>query len=251
MTNPITRRNLLGFGVAAPALVFGSVRLTDPNVRRSILATGEKLSYTARNLIRRDALAREYALSEISPVFRINGNSLPNFPRWKEHYKQDFETWRLHVRGAVENPQSFSLADLKALPSRSQITRHDCVEGWSAIAQWKGAQLGPILEAVQLKANARYVFFLCADDFKGVHYYESIDLLDAFHPQTILAHEMNGAPLKVAHGAPIRLRVERQLGYKQAKFIFAIHVVSSLSEFGNGKGGYWEDYGGYEWFAGI
>jgi DMSO/TMAO reductase YedYZ molybdopterin-dependent catalytic subunit len=138
------------------------------------------------------------------------------------------------------------------LPSRTQITRHDCVEGWSAIGQWTGVRLAGLLGAAGLLPRARYAVFHCADDMagNGGRYYESIDLFDAFHPQTILAYAMNGAPLTVAHGAPLRLRVERQLGYKQAKYVMRVEMVDRLDNIGGGKGGFWEDRG-YEWYAGI
>ena len=148
-----------------------------------------------------------------------------------------------------------SLADLRALPARTQITRHDCVEGWSAIGQWTGAPLSLVLKAAGMKPNARFVVFHCADDLdnstdgSGV-YYESIDLIDAFHPQTILAYQMNGKPLAVEHGAPVRMRIERQLGYKHAKYVMRVEIVDSLGRIGMGRGGYWEDRG-YEWYAGI
>ena len=166
-----------------------------------------------------------------------------------------FADWRLQVDGLVENPLSLSLSDLKGLPSRSQITRHDCVEGWSAIGQWQGVALGRILDLARLKPGARYVVFHCADElevtFDGSgRYYESIDLFDAYHPQTLLAYAMNGKDLPVAHGAPLRLRVERQLGYKHAKYVMRIEVVTAFDMLGGGHGGYWEDRG-YEWYAGI
>jgi len=138
---------------------------------------------------------------------------------------------------------------------RTQITRHDCVEGWSAIGEWTGTPLGPLLRSVGLKSNARYVVFRCADDLlnspdgSGL-YYESIDLIDAFHPQTILAYKMNGEDLPVRHGAPLRVRIERQLGYKMAKYIMRIEVVENFQTIGFGRGGFWEDRG-YEWYAGI
>ena len=160
---------------------------------------------------------------------------------------------RLEVGGLVTRPASLSLADLRALPSRTQITRHDCVEGWSAIAKWKGARLSALLETVQPKPEARFVVLYCADPMAedGTDlYYESIDLEDAFHPQTILAYEMNDAALPVANGAPIRLRVERQLGYKHAKYVMRLELVQSFAAIAGGKGGYWEDQG-YQWFAGI
>jgi len=155
----------------------------------------------------------------------------------------------------VRQPLSLSLDDLKRLPSRTQITRHDCVEGWSAIGKWTGVPLGMILQTAGVATEARYVVFHCADDLEESEdgsglYYESIDLVDAYHPQTILAYGLNGQALPVANGAPLRLRVERHLGYKQAKYIMRIEVVDSFASLGQGRGGYWEDRG-YEWYAGI
>jgi DMSO/TMAO reductase YedYZ molybdopterin-dependent catalytic subunit len=148
-----------------------------------------------------------------------------------------------------------SLADLRALPARTQITRHDCVEGWSSIAKWRGVRLAALLEQAALRPTAKYLVFHCADTLELTldgtgQYYESIDLVDAVHEQTILAYEMNGEPLPVAHGAPLRLRVERQLGYKMAKYVMRIEVVDRFDQIGLGKGGYWEDRG-YQWYAGI
>jgi DMSO/TMAO reductase YedYZ molybdopterin-dependent catalytic subunit len=160
----------------------------------------------------------------------------------------------------VSRELNLTLPQLRALPQRTQITRHDCVEGWSAIGQWTGPQLALILKAAGLQGGARYIVFLCADDYGGEaskgglqsasRYYESIDLVDAFHPQTILAHSLNNQPISTGHGAPLRLRVERQLGYKQAKYLMQIVVADSLAPFGGGKGGYWPDRG-YEWYAGT
>ena len=155
----------------------------------------------------------------------------------------------------MEHPQKLSLEDIRALPSRTQITRHDCVEGWSCIGKWKGAKLADVLAKAGLKPSARYIVFHCFDtleqtlDGSGI-YYESVDLEDAFHPQTILAYELNGQTLPVANGAPLRVRIERQLGYKMAKYIRRIEAVESFTGMGRGKGGFWEDRG-YEWYAGI
>jgi DMSO/TMAO reductase YedYZ molybdopterin-dependent catalytic subunit len=137
------------------------------------------------------------------------------------------------------------------LPSRTQITRHDCVEG-SCIGKWTGTPLAALLQRVGVRPEARFVMFHCADTMEDSvdRYYESIGLGDAFHPQTILAYDMNGAPLSVAYGAPLRVRVERQLGYKMAKYVMAIELVESFSHIGRGHGGFWEDRG-YEWYAGI
>jgi DMSO/TMAO reductase YedYZ molybdopterin-dependent catalytic subunit len=141
------------------------------------------------------------------------------------------------------------------MPARTQITRHDCVEGWSCIAKWTGTPLGLLLDAAGPSPSARYAVFSCFDTLENgftgpIRYYESIDLHDARHPQTILAYGMNDQPLPVANGAPLRVRVERQLGYKMAKYISRITLADSLEGFGDGGGGYWEDRG-YEWFAGI
>ena len=144
------------------------------------------------------------------------------------------------------------------MPARSQITRHDCVEGWSSIGEWRGPRLQPLLEQAGLRPEARFLVFHCMDtlepgaqDGRQGRYYESIDLIDAYHPQTILAYTMNGQPLPVPHGAPLRLRVERQLGYKHAKFIKRIEAVRTLAGIGAGRGGYWEDVGKYQWYGGI
>jgi DMSO/TMAO reductase YedYZ molybdopterin-dependent catalytic subunit len=167
--------------------------------------------------------------------------------------EQGFADWRLVVDGLVDRPMSLTLAELRALPARTQITRHDCVEGWSSIGKWAGARLGPLLDRAGLKPEARFIVLHCADSLEpgaDGRYYESIDLIDAYHPQTLLAYEMNDQPLAVAHGAPLRLRVERQLGYKQAKYVMRLEAVADFSHIAGGKGGYWEDRG-YEWYAGI
>jgi DMSO/TMAO reductase YedYZ molybdopterin-dependent catalytic subunit len=172
-------------------------------------------------------------------------------PEYQAHLASRFANWQLKVDGLVAKPLSLSLAQLMAMPARAQITRHDCVEGWSAIGQWRGTPLALILKAAGLSTRARYLVLHCADTLDGMPYYESIDLVDAFHAQTILAWSMNGQMLPVAHGAPLRLRVERLLGYKHAKYVTRIEAVASLAGFGQGKGGYWEDVSGYEWYGGI
>jgi DMSO/TMAO reductase YedYZ molybdopterin-dependent catalytic subunit len=166
-----------------------------------------------------------------------------------------FADWRLRVDGLVVKPLSLSLADLRALPQRTQITRHDCVEGWSAIGKWQGPTLATLLKLAGLQPAARFAVFHCADFYERAadgtgQYYESIDLIDAFHPQTLLAHRFNDQALSVGHGAPLRLRVERQLGYKQAKYVMRIELTDRLDQLGRGKGGFWPDRG-YEWYAGV
>jgi len=182
--------------------------------------------------------------------FRTNGNIMPASAAYRAHAASAFADWRLTVDGMVSRPLSLSLDRIRRLPARTQITRHDCVEGWSAIGKWTGVPLGLLLRGAGLRPQARYIVFHCADDFRGIAYYESIDLIDAFHPQTILAWAMNDRPLEIGHGAPLRLRVERQLGYKHAKYVMRIELVASFASIEGGNGGYWEDQG-YQWFAGI
>jgi DMSO/TMAO reductase YedYZ molybdopterin-dependent catalytic subunit len=251
------RRFLQGAAASAGALALGGCDafVQNDSVSR-VLRVAETLTMRAQRLIQSPkGLAREYTEADMSPVFRSNGTSMPDSDDYARLLAGKFADWRLVVNGLVRQPLSLSLADLKRLPARTQITRHDCVEGWSAIGKWTGVPLAPVLQAAGLTETARYVVFHCADELEktldgsGV-YYESIDLVDAFHPQTILAYGMNGQDLPVANGAPLRLRVERQLGYKQAKYVMRIEAVDSLASLGRGEGGFWEDRG-YEWYAGI
>lgn len=246
----LTRRHLL---LGATATLAGCDRLGRNEAVREALFSAENFHrWAQRSLMARDALAQEFRPDQISPIFRANGTANPNTPAYKALWRSGFADWRLPVTGLVARPLSLSLAQLQAMPHRTQITRHDCVEGWSAIGKWRGVPLKPVLEAAGLSDRARYLVFRCADDMGGGRpYYESIDRLDAFHPQTILAYALNDRPLTVANGAPLRLRVERQLGYKQAKYLMGIEAVATLDGIGKGKGGFWEDYAGYDWYAGI
>ena len=254
MTKNVSRRRILaGLGASAGGLMLGGCdRIHRSAVMQDVFDGGSVLTHRAQRLIvDRDALAREFSAADMSPVFRMNGNRAVNDPAWNALAGGSFADWRLRIDGLVAKPLDLSLAQLRAMPARTQITRHDCVEGWSAIGQWTGTPLALLLKAAGLKASARFIVFHCADDFGGTPYYESIDLIDAFHPQTILAWNMNGAPLATGHGAPLRLRVERQLGYKHAKFVKRIEAVPTLAGIGRGQGGYWEDVAGYQWYAGI
>lgn len=243
------RRNLLA-GLAALGAT-GCSRIGDSNAFAGLVDAAERLHRGAhRALGPGTGLAREFAPEAISPFFRGNGTTAIPSPDYRAHLASGFTGWRVAVGGLVERPLNLSMADLRALPQRTQITRHDCVEGWSAIGQWTGPQLGPILARAGLRAEARYILFRCADRLNGARYYESCDLDDAFHPQTILAHRLNDAPLPERNGAPLRLRIERQLGYKHAKYLTGIVAVATLAGIEGGKGGYWEDRG-YQWYAGI
>lgn len=296
-----SRRGLL-LGAAAAALG-GCDRIAGTEWGRRTLQLGEDANlFVQRLLLTPATLAPEYAESDISPWFKPNGTEDPPDKAYKALARRNFADFRLEVGGLVEKPLKLSLAELRSLPARTQVTRHDCVEGWSCIGKWTGVPLSEILSRAILKPEARFVVFRCADTMEGgeaepegddddaggnanpamtqqsgaaedrrssggqqsgsaarigtslssepVRYYESIDLVDAFHPQTILAYDMNGAALPVAHGAPLRLRLERQLGYKMAKYVMRVDAVADLSDIGNGKGGYWEDQG-YAWYAGI
>ena len=218
-----------------------------------VLNSVEPLNEGLAKLVGRSALAQEFSEKDRSPAFRSNGSDDPDTDQYNAWVQTKFADYALTVGGLCEQPRKFTLAELRALPSRTQITRHDCVEGWSAIAKWKGTRLSALLDAVKVKPEARYVMFYCADPMAqdGTDlYYESIDFDDARHEQTILAYDLNDAPLPVPNGAPLRLRVERQLGYKHAKFITSIEFVSTFANIAGGKGGYWEDQG-YQWYAGI
>jgi DMSO/TMAO reductase YedYZ molybdopterin-dependent catalytic subunit len=204
-----------------------------------------------RFLTGRNKLAQEFTEGDISRTFKPNGNPPPITMDYMADAASQWNSWHLEISGLVAQPGTFSLAELKSMPARTQITRHDCVEGWSAIAKWRGVPLAEIMKRVQPKPDARYIVLHCMEsDENGQNYYESIDLEDAVHPQTILAYEMNDRPLPIEHGAPLRLRLENQLGYKMAKYVRALEFVVSFQKIAQGKGGYWEDQG-YEWYAGM
>jgi DMSO/TMAO reductase YedYZ molybdopterin-dependent catalytic subunit len=287
-TRSLDRRALLKRTAAAAgaSLLAGCDRLSNARWFRRTLETGEDANLFVQRLLLSPAqLAPEYSEAEISPWFKPNGSTDAGDKSYKATAKKNFVDWQLEVGGLVDHPVKFSLADLRAMPARTQITRHDCVEGWSCIGKWTGVPLSEVLQKAGLKPQARYIVFRCADVMEGagfddddedddkpegrsaskadsasdpvdqpqtqaVYYYESIDLDDAFHAQTILAYEMNGAPLPIPYGAPLRLRLERALGYKMAKYVMRIEVVDDYKKFGDGKGGYWEDRG-YDWYAGI
>ena len=258
MSDQPHRRNLLtGVVASAAGLALAACnKLNDaPGVQKT-LQKAEGLTMRAQRLvINRKTLAPEYTAADISSDFRANGSISPGEPEYREMVDAGFKSYRLVVDGLVNKPLSLDLPTLRAMPARTQITKHDCVEGWTSIAKWTGVRLASLLDEAGLKDQARYIVFHCADalemtlDGSG-QYYESIDLMDAYHPQTILAYKMNDQILPVAHGAPLRLRVERQLGYKQAKYVMRIEAVADYAHIGQGNGGFWEDRG-YEWYAGI
>jgi DMSO/TMAO reductase YedYZ molybdopterin-dependent catalytic subunit len=249
------RRFLRSIGVSLAAVGLTACdRLSQSEWFPKVLDSAERLNERLAKLVTgRRAMAQEFTPADLSPTFRSNGTAQPDNPEYAALAANGFSDYALDVSGLVTQPRRFTLAELRALPSRTQITRHDCVEGWSAIGKWQGAKLSAVLDAVQPLPTARYVVFHCADPMEEggeSPYYESIDMDDAYHVQTLLAYALNDKPLPIANGAPIRLRVERQLGYKHAKYVMRLELVESFAHIGEGKGGYWEDQG-YQWYAGI
>jgi len=255
----LSRRSFLtGAAIGSSGLLLASCNVLDGLDRdsgvRNVLESANNLTYRIqRTLADRNALAEEFSEQDIRQPQRPNGSTDPDDEDYKQLASDNFAKWKLEVGGLVETPLSLSLAQLQAMPSRTQVTRHDCVEGWSCIAKWTGVPLSVVLDEAKPKPAARYVVFYCMDTIDqddGTKYYGSIDLIDARHPQTILAYGMNGKPLPIENGAPLRVRVERQLGYKMPKYLGKIELVDTFAQIGMGHGGYWED-NGYEWYGGI
>ena len=253
-----SRRQLLRgalAGVGAFSLA-GCDRLSRNESVVDVLKSAQHLSQGAHKLVAgRKAMAQEFTQADVAAHFRSNGTLMPRDADYQALLKNGFADWKLEIGGLVEKPSAFTLAKLRAMPSRTQITRHDCVEGWSSIGKWKGVPLAHLLEQVRPLANARYVLFRCADSMEDPaagdsRYYESVDLDDAYHVQTVLAYDLNDQPLPVSNGAPLRARIERQLGYKHAKYLMKVELIESFERLRGGSGGYWED-NGYEWYAGI
>ncbi|HJO03855.1 MAG TPA: molybdopterin-dependent oxidoreductase [Acidobacteriota bacterium] len=250
----ITRRRALLTGLSSAAgLVLAGCSDALPPTYGNLLRMGDVLTYRAhRLLLPARSLAREYTHADISSSPAI-GTTDPGDPS-RSIFDPDsgpiydrlrhggFADWRLKIEGSVARPQAFSLADLQQLPSRTQITRHTCEEGWSAIGEWTGVPLRQVLEAAGILPSARFVQFYAYDAIA-----DGIDMLDALHPQTILAYGMNGRELPVPHGAPVRLRVETQMGYKSMKFLQRIVVTDRFDDLG-GRGPL---QSGWSWYAGI
>jgi sulfoxide reductase catalytic subunit YedY len=211
-----------------------------------------KLIEPIRRLLFGHIISRQnYSVSEISPFFRVNGRP-PENREYRELADSNFVRWSLHVNGLVKKQLNLSLQNLQAMVKQSQITEHSCIQGWTAIAQWSGVPLVEILSRCEPLPGAKYVIFHSFQyDQDGFEYYEVLDIRLAKHPQTILAYEMNGKILEIPHGAPLRLRVETQLGYKMVKWLKSIELVSDYSKSGRGQGGYREDIMFYGIGAGI
>ena len=256
MTSPkgsLTRRRLIWGGAATAAGAAGLTLATSlanrhglvPPYDHSPYSIGETLTYAAQRLLMaRHPLAREFSASEISTVAPVKGKP-PQTDPYLHLAASSFADWRFGIGGLVAYPRSFSMPELKCLPMRSQITLHACEEGWSYIAQWSGISLAYLLNLAGVSAKAKYVVFYCYDGWWG-----SIDMEDAWHPQTLLALVMNGQDLSIGHGAPLRLRVARQMGYKSFKYLSHMAVVEDLKSIGNGLADFSVGRR-YAWYAGI
>jgi DMSO/TMAO reductase YedYZ molybdopterin-dependent catalytic subunit len=250
---PISRRKLITTGLAAGAGVAGldvAARVAQhygliPPDHGGIYGPGETLTYAAQRLLTTHSLAREFPRSMISKTPFANETPPPN-DSFKRHQASGFSDWRLTVDGMVARPASLSLSDLKSLPFRSQITEVACEEGWSYIAEWIGTPLIEVMNAVGLLPQARYVAYFSIE--KG--FWDSIDMADALHPQTLLTWGMNDGDLPVPFGGPLRMRVPRQLGYKSVKYVTRLTVTDTLKHFGKGLGSV-EPEAGYAWYGGI
>jgi DMSO/TMAO reductase YedYZ molybdopterin-dependent catalytic subunit len=252
--NKLSRRKLITTGIAAAAGGSGLVVATTSLARHyglippdgaGVYGPGETLTYATQRLLTRHSMAREFAPSQISKTPFANEVS-PLGESFKRFHESGFADWRLTVDGMVARPASFSLAEIRSLPPRRQITHLACEEGWSYIAEWIGSPLSQILDRVGTLPQARYVIYRSIQ----LDWWESIDMADALHPQTLLSYGMNGGELPVGFGGPLRLRVPRQLGYKSVKYITRITATDSLKHFGKGLGSAAPE-GGYAWYAGI
>ena len=231
-------------GLAIAARLVGRYGLITPD-HGGIYGPGATLTYASHRLLTRHSLAREFPRSQISKAPFANGGP----PRNEAYHRLQagaFVDWRLEVDGMVARPTSFSLAELRSYPSRSQITQLICEEGWSFIAEWTGVPLSLIMNVVGVLPQARYVVYFSIQP--GA--WDSVDMADALHPQTLVTYGMNGGELPVGHGAPLRLRVPRQLGYKSVKYLTRLTVTDSLKEFSKGLGSA-DAEAGYSWYAGI
>lgn len=217
-----------------------------PPTVEGIFGVSNSLTMAAQRLmLSNQSMAREHSRDMISTEFPTSGTVDPKDPVYKSHLSTGFRDWRLPVTGLVRNPLSLSLAELRALPNRTQVTSHSCEQGWTAVAEWTGVPLHHVLALAGLLPETRYILIETIDGW-----WATMDLFDALHAQTILAFGMNGGALPVQHGAPIRLRCERHLGYRQLKFVTQITVLDKLPELENGHGAAWVS-DGYPWYAGI
>jgi DMSO/TMAO reductase YedYZ molybdopterin-dependent catalytic subunit len=257
MKRLLTRRAVL-IGAAATAVTGFAINnwktLSEDATYQPLLDVGDVVGQRLQRLAMWNRpLAPEYRFDQLSVNHPVNGGFGAKYidpdPAYDRMVANKFRDWQLRIDGLVSRPTALRLSDLQAMPTRTQITMHSCDEGWSAIGQWTGVPLGWLLQFVGILPRARYVVFHAMDKVGGQHIFDSIDLFDAFHPQTLLAHQFNGVPLPVGHGAPLRLRVELQIGYKNIKHLERIELVDSLRDVAGGRGGFFQKFG-YQWYAG-
>ncbi|MEZ5403162.1 MAG: molybdopterin-dependent oxidoreductase [Bryobacteraceae bacterium] len=246
----MTRRRLFGTLGAGAGSLAGATVLADryglvPPDANGIWAPGHTLTFAAHRVFGANALAHEYRSDQITRPPHANGKP-PSDEAFLRHKANGFADWRLEIGGLVERPRSFSVAEIKAMPSRSQVTSLACEEGWNYIAEWTGAPLAHVLDLVGMKSHARFVFYHSIQK----NWWDSVDMVDALHPQTLVAYGFNGGDLPVEHGGPLRVRVPRQLGYKSVKFVTRLTVTDSLRDFGKGMGSQAAEHG-YAWYSGI
>ena len=253
MNGKISRRKLITTGLATAAGVSG-LAVADhlahrfgliPPDAEGFYGLSNTLTYAAQRLLMfHHPLAREFNRSEISKVFPVKGQP-PLSDQYRRMLRDKFEDWRLTVDGMVARPTSFSLAELKQMPSVSQVTLHACEQGWSYIAEWTGVRLSHVLDLVGIRPQAKYVAIFTFDKV-----WDTMDMFDAWHPQTLIAYGMNQQELPAPHGAPVRLRVARQVGYKNVKFLSHLIVTDNAKQYGKGLGGKAPE-GGWAWYGGI
>lgn len=253
MSDALSRRKWIKGGLAAAAGVSGLAAAAEiaarygliPPDHRGLYGVGETLTYaTQRILTSRRSMAREFSRSEISTITPVNGEP-PKDEGYLRQLAEGFPDWRLSIDGLVARPASFSLPQLKRLPVASQITHLACEEGWSFIAEWTGVPLSYMLNLVRVLPQAKYIVFFALDKK-----FDSLDLADAWHPQSLLAYAMNGQDLPTRHGAPLRVRVPRQLGFKSKKYLARIFATDTVTNIGSGQGSSSPDKG-YAWYGGI
>jgi DMSO/TMAO reductase YedYZ molybdopterin-dependent catalytic subunit len=242
----ISRRKMIASIPAAGSLLLAGCKDSLPPSYGSLFDLSNSLTFAShRLLLRNQPLVREFSRDKITKNFPAINETNPKSDQYQHLLAGGFTEWRLPIEGLVSKPAALSLEDLKRFPSRTQVTQHNCEQGWSAIAEWTGVTLGNILQDAGMLPQARYVVLHTVDGW-----WDSLDMFDALHPQTLLAYGMNGGALPVRHGAPVRLRVERQLGYKSLKFVSRIDVTEHLDDIEDGTGAVGAAYG-YSWYAGI
>lgn len=251
----IDRRQWLARGAAGMGtlLLGGCDRLSHTTWFTRVLDSAATVNQTVQAFLTPPgAETQQYTKADISAHFKSNGTHYPRDPTYRALARNGFADWRLELSGLIDRPTRLSLADIRAMPSVTQITRHDCVEGWSCIGEWTGVRLSTLLAPLGVQPRARYVMFFCYDTLGAAteRYYESIGLAEAHDPGTFLAYGMNGGTLPIPYGAPLRLRLGNQLGYKMAKYLRRIELVESFAGIEGGHGGFYEDQG-YAWYAGI